>query len=108
MADRLRVTPEEMQSTATQLQSYSSQMENAYLKMSNVVRELDGTWNGDASEAFKNQFNTFYANISKTEVAMADAVTELNKIAQAVLDAEGSLSAAAKSIETGTDPSSLF
>ncbi len=60
MADVLKVTPEELVSAASTFRTQQQAMQTAYLQMSDAVRTLDTTWNGDASESFKTQFDAMY------------------------------------------------
>ena len=104
MADVLKVTPEELRNTASQFKTYQGNMQTAYLQMSDAVRTLDGTWNGDASEQFKAQFDSMYKNLSQTEQKMADAVDELTKAAGVYEEVENSIKGMADALEVGTSP----
>ena len=104
MADVLKVTPEELQSTANQFKNYQNELKIAYLTMSNSVRTLDGTWNGEASEQFKTQFDNMYKNLSQTEDKMNDAVDELTKAAGIYEQVENSNKSQMASLDVGTSP----
>ena len=104
MADVLKVTPEELISTASSFKSSQQQMQTAYLTMSDAVRSLDTTWNGDASEQFKAQFDAMYKNLSQTEQKMTDAVDELLKAADLYQQVEDSIKSAVSGLEEGTSP----
>lgn len=52
-------------------------LENSYLKISNEVRDLDGTWHGEASERFKAQFDALYDNLKQCETVMSNVVSNL-------------------------------
>ena len=62
-----QVSGEELRSTVAKYNTQKAQLQTAYLQMSNAVRTVDGSWNGDASEAFKAQFDQLYKNIEQTE-----------------------------------------
>ena len=104
MAGVLKVTPEELRNTASQFKTYQGNMQTAYLQMSDAVRTLDGTWNGDASEQFKAQFDSMYKNLEQTEQKMADAVDELTKAAGVYEEVENSIKGMADALEVGTSP----
>ena len=70
MADVLKVKTEKLQETAGQFKSHQANLQTAYLTMSDAVRSLDTTWNGEASEQFKAQFDSMYKNLSQTEQKM--------------------------------------
>jgi len=104
MADVLKVTPEELRNTATQFKANQQKMQTAYLQMSDAVRSLDTTWNGEANEQFKTQFENMYKNLSQTEQKMEDAVDELTKAAGIYEEVENGLKSLAQSLEVGTSP----
>ena len=103
-ADVLKVTPEELRNTATQFKSNLQKMQTAYLQMSDAVRSLDTSWNGDASEQFKIQFDNMYKNLSQTEDKMNDAVDELTKAAGIYEQVENSNKSQMASLDVGTSP----
>ena len=104
MADVLKVTPEELQATASQFKSYQSNLQTAYLSMSDAVRSLDTTWNGEASEQFKTQFDSMYKNLSQTEQKMADAIDELLKAHDIYQEAEDAIKGQVGALDEGTSP----
>ena len=104
MADVLKVTPEELQSTANQFKTYQSNLQTAYLQMSDAVRSLDTTWNGEASEQFKTQFDAMYKNLSQTEAKMTDAIDELLKAHDIYQEAENAIKGQVDALDTGTSP----
>ena len=104
MADVLKVTPEELQATANQFKSFQQNMQTAYLTMSDAVRSLDTTWNGDASEQFKAQFDGMYKNLSQTEQKMGDAIDELLKAHDIYQEAENAIKGQVDALDTGTSP----
>ena len=104
MADVLKVTPEELRNTASQFKTYQGNMQTAYLQMSDAVRTLDGTWNGDASEQFKAQFDSMYNNLKQTEDKMADAIDELMKAFDIYTEAENNIKAQVDALDEGTSP----
>ena len=104
MADVLKVTPEELQATANQFKSFQQNMQTAYLQMSDAVRSLDTTWNGDASEQFKAQFDGMYKNLSQTEQKMTDAVDELLKAFDIYTEAENNIKSQVDALDEGTSP----
>ena len=104
MADVLKVTPEELQSTANQFKTYQSNLQTAYLQMSDAVRSRDTTWNGEASEQFKTQFDAMYKNLSQTEQKMGDAIDELLKAHDIYEEAENAIKGQVDALDEGTSP----
>ena len=103
-ADKLLVSTEEMTATAGTFKSCLQEMQNAYLTMSDAVRTLDGSWDGDASEQFKTSFANMYNNLSQTEAKMTDAVDEMLKAAELFEEVENSIKTAAAGLDVGTSP----
>lgn len=104
MADIIKVSSDAMRAAVSKFKSCQQELENAYLTMSNAVREVDASWNGDASEAFKNQFNDLYKNIEQTEAKVQDAVDEVSKAAEIYDEAEASLESTFGGLDVGTSP----
>ena len=104
MADVLKVTPEELKSTASQFKTYQGNMQTAYTAMSTAVNNLGSTWTGEASQQFKTQFESLYKNRAQSEQKMADAVDELTKAAGVYEEVENSIKSAVSQLDVGTSP----
>lgn len=75
-----RVTAEAL---ATAIQNYESrkqEFENAYLKISNVVRQLSVNYKSEAGTAFYSKFDEIYNNISQTGEQMENAINKLKQV----------------------------
>ena len=87
------------------LKSYEARktaLENSYLKISNEVRTLDGTWHGEASEKFKAQFDTLYGNLKQNETVMSNVISNLKTALSIYQEQEAKASALINSLEEGT------
>lgn len=104
MADVIHVSSEELRSTVQKYNTQKAQLQTAYLQMSNAVRQVDGSWNGDASEAFKAQFEQLYKNIEQTEAKVQDAVDEMTKAAEIFDEVEQANQSAFQNLDVGTSP----
>lgn len=104
MADIIRVSTEELNTAASKYGNCKLRFQNAYLQMSNAVRVVDTSWNGDASEAFKAKFDQMYKNIELTEQKVKDAEDELKKAAELYGVTELNLSGTIDDLEVGTSP----
>ncbi len=95
--DNLRMSQEALEEAISTFESKKTALENTYLKISNEVRELDGTWHGEASEKFKTQFEKLYQNLKQNETVMSNVISKLKqalniyqeqeKVAQNLIDA---------------------
>lgn len=104
MADVLKVTPEELRTAANTFKSKKEQMQTAYGEMQKANNTLDTSWNGQASDAFKTQFESMYKNLSQAEQKMSDAVEELEKAAGIYDDVEQQIESSVKQLQVGTSP----
>lgn len=104
MADIIKVSAEELRSAAGKFSNCQQELQTAYLTMSNAVRALDGSYDGDASEAFKAQFDAMYKNIEQTEAKVQDAVDEVKQAADIYDEVENKLSGEFTGLDTGTSP----
>lgn len=75
--DNLRLSTEAMRTAINDFNNRKTALENAYLKISNEVRTLDGTWHGEASEKFKGQFDKLYQNLKQNETVMSNVISNL-------------------------------
>lgn len=105
MAENIIVSTEEMQSTLNTFNTQKGAQTSAYESMKSTIAGLAGSWIGEASQAFQNQFQTYYANISQSEAKMADAVDELGKSADLFVGTEiESLKTGASALDVGRSP----
>ena len=68
-------------------------LENTYLKISNEVRTLDGTYHGEASEKFKAQFDALYKNLQQNETVMSNVIANLKQALTIYTDVIGQVRA---------------
>jgi WXG100 family type VII secretion target len=104
MADSIRVSTDQIREAVSKYNTYKSQLQTAYLQMSSAVRTVDSSWNGDASETFKAQFDQMYKNIEQTEAKVQDAVDELTKTAELYDIQEQTNESTFANLEVGSDP----
>lgn len=105
MSELIKVSTEEMQATLNTFNTQKGAQMSAYESMKNIVAELGGSYLGEASQTFQNQFQSFYGNLSQSEAKMADAVDELAKSADLFVGAEiEKLKSKAAALETGRSP----
>ena len=107
MADIIHVSTDQLREAVSKYNTCKGQLQTAYLQMSNAVRTVDSSWNGDASEAFKAQFDQMYKNIEQTEAKVQDAVDEMTKAAEIYDEIEQMNQTTFANLEVGTDPFSI-
>lgn len=104
MADVIKVSTDELRTAVDKYTAQKTQLQIAYLQMSNAIRQLDTTYNGDASEVLKSQFDQMYSNIEQTDAKVQDAITELIQTADIMQEVESGLQTAFGNLQVGTSP----
>lgn len=104
MANIIKVDIGTMIDTTAKFKNCQQQLKNAYLTMSNAVREVDSIWNGEASETFKSQFDSMYKNLEQTEAKVKDAIDEVTKAAEIYEEVEKLVAQMAGALDIGTSP----
>ena len=100
--DNLRLTQEEMESAIQTFENKKMALENTYLKISNEVRTLDGTYHGEASEKFKAQFDALYKNLQQNETVMSNVIANLKQVLTIYTDVIGQVKGQADALDVGT------
>ena len=100
--DNLKVTQEEMQNAIQTIENKKMALENAYLKISNEVRTLDGTYHGEASEKFKAQFDALYKNLQQNEVVMGNVIANLKQALNIYTEEEEAARSMIEGLDVGT------
>jgi len=107
MAERILVSTEDMLATLSTYSSQKNAQSVAFNKMNSAVNSLQGMWEGEAANTFKQQFQKFFANIRLSEDKMQDAVDELRKSSEFFTEAEKTTGTAAGALDVGTSPFTL-
>ena len=100
--DNLRVSKEALETAITNYETRKTSLENAYLKISNEVRVLSGTWRGEASEKFMSQFDELYKNLQQNETVMSNVISKLKEALSVYEEQETAAEQMAQGLETGT------
>lgn len=81
MEGTLRVTPEQLESTATEFSSKGSTISNLTAQMSQIVNGLGGVWEGEAATSYTRQFNQLEDDVQKITRMVQEHATDLNEMA---------------------------
>lgn len=100
--DNLRVSEEAMQTAIQTYEARTAGLENAYLKISNEVRVLDGTYHGPASEKFKSQFDALYQNLQQNRTVMENVIAKLKQALSIYQEQEAAAQNMFQGLDTGT------
>lgn len=106
--DNLRMSEEALQTAITTFETKKMALENSYLKISNEVRTLDGTWHGEASEKFKTQFDALYKNLQQNETVMTNVISNLKSALSIYQEQENVITQTFNAMEEGTAYTSVL
>ena len=90
MTGTLRVTPEQLISTAGEFQTAANEVRALTSEMTNTVTGLSGVWEGEAASAYVAKFNGLQDDIAKLISMINEHVTDLNEMARVYSEAEKS------------------
>jgi len=84
MAGQIRMTPEQMNSRASEVRGQRDAFEEVISKMQNIINELLTEWEGAASASYSQQFNDLKPSFDNMKQLLDDMATQLDKTAEAV------------------------
>lgn len=102
MEATLLVTPEQLQSTASNFSAKATQVKALHDSMIEKVNALASSWTGTASEAYANKFNALKGSMETIHNMIQEHVKDLNAIAEQYLSAESQAAAAASDLPAST------
>jgi len=84
----IKVTPEQLISTAEEFNSASSQVQNLTQQMIQTVDSLKSAWEGEAATAYSNQFHQLEDDMNRMHSMINEHVTDLKEMAKQYQTAE--------------------
>lgn len=88
MSGQIRVTPAELLETSTEYGRESQEVLTQIVRMDNLMGRLQGMWEGQASEAFKAQYEELKPSFLKMSDLLLDVQEQLQSTARALEDAD--------------------
>lgn len=88
MEGTILVTPEVLESTATEFNNVMLQIQNMTSTMVDQVNGLGAKWQGEASQAYISRFNQLQDDISNLSSKVNEHVKDLNEMAARFRSAE--------------------
>lgn len=88
MQGTILVTPEQLESTATEFGNIMIQVQNLANSMTEQVNGMGVKWQGEASEAYIRKFGQLNDDIAKLAGMINEHVTDLNEMARIYRSAE--------------------
>lgn len=96
----LRVTPEELQRTASSFSARGKNIASTTEGMMNLVTNLVSMWEGDASTSYIKTFSNLQENILRINQKIQEHASDLNEIAQNFIRAEDSMTQSNSALPT--------
>jgi WXG100 family type VII secretion target len=96
----VRVSVEALATAINDYNGKKASFQQAYLQISNVVRQLSVNYKSDAANAFYAKFDEIYKNISQTETQMESAITKLTQVKEIYEELIALQKAAVNALET--------
>ena len=84
----LRVTPEQLNSAATEFDSTGQRISTLTAQMLSIVDNMRSAWQGEAATGFINRFDALKEDINKISVMIREHVNDLNSMASEYKQAE--------------------
>lgn len=88
MSGQIRVTPAELMDTSREYGRESQEVLSQIVRMDNLMGRLQGMWEGQASEAFKAQYEELKPSFQKMSDLLVDIEEQLKNTALALEDAD--------------------
>lgn len=88
MEGTLRVTPEQLESTANEFASKGTTVGNLTAQMTQLVEGLSSIWEGEAANAYTTKFRQLDDDIQKIVCMIQEHSSDLNEMARVYRDAE--------------------
>jgi len=84
MAGQIRMTPEQMNSRASEVRGQRDAFEEVINRMQAIINELLTEWEGAASASYSQQFEELKPSFNNMKQLLDDMGTQLDKTAAAV------------------------
>ncbi len=91
MASQIRMTPEKMRTRAGEYTTQANNLQTVITKMDALLKNLQGEWEGSASEAYAARFAELRPGFVKAKDLIDEISAALKKTAQIVEDTDNSI-----------------
>lgn len=93
MADTssIKMRPEEMESKAAEFDSRNAEFNDLIARMSAMVEELTSDWDGQASQAFYEQFEELRPSFNKASELVKDIAMQLRNVSAAMQEVDSQI-----------------
>lgn len=82
MTGTLKVTPEKLISTAGEFRSQGSKIRSLTRQMLDIVKSLNGSWEGEAQKAYCTKFQALDGDMAQIQLKITEHVNDLTEMAE--------------------------
>ena len=82
MAGRIKATPEQMRGTAAKFGKEATNLGQSMTRMKQLINSLNSFWEGDATQAYKERYNTLEKSFKNAQELMEELDKNLRASAQ--------------------------
>lgn len=93
MANQIRMTPDMMRQRANEYRVEADNVNGVISKMDNLLQQLMGEWEGEASRSYDARFRELRPGFVKAEELIREIGTALDSTAQIVEETDNSIAA---------------
>ena len=91
MANQIRITPDQMRERANQYRTEAEAVNGVISKMDTLLQQLQGEWEGAASESYAVRYQELRPGFVKAEGLIREIATELDSTARIVEETDSSI-----------------
>lgn len=91
MANQIRITPDQMRERAGQYRSEADVVNGVIAKMDSLLQQLQGEWEGSASESYAARYQELKPSFMKAEELIREIASALDSTAKIVEETDASI-----------------
>ena len=91
MANQIRITPDQMRERATQYRTEADVVNGVIGKMDSLLQQLQGEWEGSASESYAARYQELKPSFMKAEELIREIAAALDSTAKIVEETDADI-----------------
>ena len=84
MSNQIRITPDQMRGRASEYRTQASNVESVITKLDNLLQNLQGEWEGQASESYASRYQQLRPGFVKAQELINEIASALDSTANIV------------------------
>ena len=84
MANQIRITPDQMRGRPSEYRTQASNVESVITKLDNLLQNLQGEWEGQASESYASRYQQLRPGFVKAQELINEIASALDSTANIV------------------------